>query len=382
MVTKSLLLLVLSAVVAAALSTTAANAAVQRKASGRAGTSSEATRRLAPPNVLNLASATGQMRDTILHSPLSALKARSGAAPAGFWGGVYTAPDGETVTIYTSNSYLVDDAVSQSWAGFFTWLLHGSELSRLTVFMAPLAEVQAFCGANALGCYSPASEAMVVPGDQSYGVNMEQIVAHEYGHHIAANRSNPPWQAGDWGPKNWATAANVCSRQAAGTAFPGDETANYNLNPGEAWAETYRFAMVQQEERATAAILPSVADWATNQLPWNSDQSFYPTDAALSAVQADVQSPWTTSTNIPWMLRFKKHKNFAATRSISTPLDGTLTVTLFTPGVTLYLVDQSSGAVLASSSASFSYTVCGSRYLTLRATGRGPALLRVSVSAS
>jgi len=67
------------------------------------------------------------------------------------------------------------------------------------------------------------------------GVPLEQILAHEYGHHVSANRSNPPWQAVDWGPKRWATYLGVCPHAVRGEMFPGDEGAAYELNPGEGW---------------------------------------------------------------------------------------------------------------------------------------------------
>src|SRR5205807_7245744 len=70
------------------------------------------------------------------------------------WGGPYTASTGETVTVYASSSYPQDPALGQRWADFLAGLVHGSELSLLTVYLAPLAEVQSICGQQAIGCYS------------------------------------------------------------------------------------------------------------------------------------------------------------------------------------------------------------------------------------
>ena len=81
---------------------------------------------------------------------------------------------------------------------------------------------------------------MVAPGETVADIAPEEVVRHEYGHHIAFNRLNAPWTAVDWGPKRWASAANVCARVARREAYPGDEGSNYALNPGEAWAEAYR----------------------------------------------------------------------------------------------------------------------------------------------
>ena len=79
----------------------------------------------------------------------------------------------------------------------------------------------------------------------------QEVVRHEYGHHVAANRLNPPWSAADWGPKTWATDQGICALAAAGTAFPGNESDHYELNPGEAWAESYRI-FADQRGDATA----------------------------------------------------------------------------------------------------------------------------------
>ena len=79
---------------------------------------------------------------------------------------------------------------------------------------------------------------LVVLGDAVGGITPTSVAAH--GHHIAANRSNAPWLALDWGTKRWATRMSICARRGARTAFPGDEGDNYSLNPGEAFAEAYR----------------------------------------------------------------------------------------------------------------------------------------------
>src|SRR5688572_25479425 len=74
---------------------------------------------------------------------------RSAAAPPGFWGGQYTTRSLDRVTIYTSNSYAVDDAANQRWADFLGGLIHGSELSRVTVYFATPAEAHRLCSGAA-----------------------------------------------------------------------------------------------------------------------------------------------------------------------------------------------------------------------------------------
>jgi hypothetical protein len=227
------------------------------------------------------------------------LDARVGMAPSAvkrvtsgsWWGGPTVASTGETVNVYLSDAFPQDPATRATWVDFFAWLQHGSELSSLTVYVALLSEVQQFCGAEAGGCYSPARNILVIPGDLDPGVNFD-IAAHEYGHHIAANRRNDPWDANGYGPKRWATYVGVCARASAGTAFPGDEGTHYTLNTGEAFAEAYR---ALQEARG-------VYPWAG--LPLVVDASFTPNAGSESAALADVQQPWNGPTATTWDGRF------------------------------------------------------------------------------
>jgi hypothetical protein len=210
-----------------------------------------------------------------------------GIARGDWSGGPIVASTGETVTLYVSDDLPPDDAARQTWANFFAWLYHGSELATVTIYQEPIAQVHETCGSQyAMGCYSPVQKALVFPGDLSTGVEAD-IAAHEYGHHIAANRRNDPWVAGDWGPKRWATDAGICTRVAAGTAFPGDEEEHYMLNPGEAFADVYK--VLNQQRGGTWGYLPFVVD-----------ASFIPDAAALAAAQADVQQPWLSTTPKTW----------------------------------------------------------------------------------
>ena len=188
------------------------------------------------------------------------------AAPTGFWGGEYTTRSNERVTIYTSNSYAVDEATNQRWADFLAGLIHGSELSTVTVFFATPVEANRLCSDAAdllhdvLGCYG--SSTIVAPGQDTAKASAESVLTHEYGHHIAANRSNAPWSALEWGAKRWASAMNICAMARSHVVFPGDESLLYRLNPGEGFAETYRWVNERVEgdpigreaETGTAAV--------------------------------------------------------------------------------------------------------------------------------
>src|SRR5205814_4594259 len=124
----------------------------------------------------------------------------------GSWGGTYTAPTGEHVTIRVSDRYPQDQAVPQHWADFLASLLHGPELQTVTLNLATFAEVQQTCGNSALACYSPTQGVIVATPDQaSPEISPESIVIHGYGHHVAASRNDAPWAAVDYGTKRWSS---------------------------------------------------------------------------------------------------------------------------------------------------------------------------------
>ena len=109
------------------------------------------------------------------------------------WGGSYPTGDayGSAVTIDVSDAYPVDEALPQDWASYLGTLVHGPELARLTLDLMPLSDVQGQCGEQALACYDPRSETIYAsPEDQLDSPPAKEIVAHEYGHHVAANRAD------------------------------------------------------------------------------------------------------------------------------------------------------------------------------------------------
>ncbi len=342
-----------------------------------AGTASRAvdTVRADRLDIPELQGAPASFRDTVLHGRRFLAAARFPKA----WGGPVAASDGETVTVVVSDAYAVDPAIPQSAADFLTQLYHGDELSTLTLYLAPLDEVQSICGPAAAGCYgsSAGRSTIISPGtDLPDRTSVETILAHEYGHHVAQSRDNAPWRAVDWGTKRWASYANVCARQVEGTAFPGDEGENYYLNPGEAFAESYRLLNFQRG--GWESWIPSA---------WNSDGSFYPGATALDLARQDVLEPWTGPQSTTWAGRFvppkvkvkikKKAKRVRLAplkRTIATPLDGVVTVTLdrAPAGTTVTLSDES-GAILIAPPNGSTYTVCGQRslLLTVRATKPG-----------
>ena len=196
---------------------------------------------------------------------------------------------------------------------------------------------------------------------------------------MAANRNNAPWDAIDWGPKRWATAAGICPRAAAGTAFPGDEAAHYQLNPGEGWAEVYRLLNFQKQ------AWPS---WILTA--WRVvDQSFYPNAAALEAAREDVLQPWERTNMVTWSGRLRnvapKGKPVRiprVRRAITTPLDGD--VALIVPrapsGMTL-TVSTPGGKVLAGTDRRIlPVPICGRRALVLTVRSKKPGPFAVGIS--
>jgi hypothetical protein len=300
-------------------------------------------------------SAYGVVRDTRAHRRLAAT-----LPPA--WGGQYTTASGERVTVLASRSYVEDPASNQRWADFLSSLVHGSELSAVTLFLAPYREVQSICGVGALACYSPWEQLIVAPGEDFPEISAETIVTHEYGHQVAANRSNTPWEALEWGTKRWATAENVCSRTQAGLLFPGNEASFYELNPGEGFAESYRLL---HERRAGAPETP----WLVV------DRSLYPSPAALAGLEQDVVSPWVANTSVS-LAGTVSSRLRSRTLAVSTPLDGSLSVTFRAPARTRLAVALYRGSTLVSRAVArsgartqtLSTTVCGTRSFQLRVT--------------
>ena len=303
---------------------------------------------------------------------ISAIDVRARAAIT--WrGGPITASTGEVVHVFVSD--LLPAETPEKWAEFLVGLTHGPELPRATTRLATLAEVQELCGQGAAGCYR-ANEIVTIGEPSPKGDLPEEVLRHEYGHHVAFHRTNPPWRAIDWGPKNWASAAGVCPRVSRGDAFPGDGGRNYAQNPGEAWAEVYRLL---DERRAgiTTGRWPIVS------------RSFYPSEAALAAAERDVLAPWAANSNVVQRRVFGRARNQIWWIPLRTPLDGALTVRATVPRSGLHevaLVAPNRRRVLRRAQQvsqrvrSTATTVCGQRSLFVRVTARGPGRVVVTVS--
>ena len=334
-----------------------------------AAAQSAPTRRLESPRLSEIGRAAAPIPDAALPSRSVGL-----LAPGTYWGGTYRTSTGESVTVYASNAYPTDPAMGQRWADFLATLVHGSELSTINVFLAPLSEVTRICGQDALACYSAAESALVAPGeDPSADFSAEAVVTHEYGHHVAASRSDAPWAAINYGTKRWASYMQVCAKTRAGQLFPGaEDRVRYVLNPGEGFAESYR---VLNERKAGLA-----------EPPWQVvSDSLYPDASALTAVEEDVMSPWRGATASFRRGTFTRTAR-VRTYTVPTQLDGTLKVTLrLSAGVRL-AVDVTSSTtrlVHAAGATAFSRTatICGQRSLRIRVSAvRGTGSFQLTLS--
>jgi hypothetical protein len=205
-------------------------------------------------------------------------------------------------------------------------------------------------------------------------LSAEAVITHEYGHHVAAHRSNAPWLALDWGPKRWASSMQVCANARAGQLAPGaEDPIAYKLNPGEGWAETYR---VLNERR-----------FGLPEAPWQIvSDSLYPDEAALTAAEQDVTAPWRRATTTARTASLTRTTR-ARTYTIATKLDGTLKLALRpSAGLRLTLDVYASGRrvlhTVAARAIARTTTICGARSYRIRViAARGSGSFRLTVAA-
>ena len=338
----------LSLIVAAAAATAAA-------ATAHAG----GTARLQAPHTADMARAGRSVADTVV-AP-SALRRLS---LAGYWGGRFTTAGGELVTVFVSDDFEEDQATGQRWADFLGSLVHGSELSTVTVYFSSSQELRATCGRGAVACYGPREGAIFAPATDPFpDLSSETVVTHEYGHHVAANRDNAPWAAIDRGTKRWSSYVNVCAKTRSGDLFPGaQDPLHYVFNPGEGFAEAYRVL----NERKAGLV----------ESPWDVvDRVFHPNATALGRLELDVVSPWAGPATLRYGAPLTKRARSRA-YSIATALDGRMTATVRASAkARLSLAVFSGKKRLARAT-----TTAGQRVRTFRITVCGHRSLRFQVN--
>lgn len=160
-------------------------------------------------------------------------------------------------------------------AAFIASLPHGPEISKLDVDVVGPVELEGFCGRDADGCYEHglAESWIVVPGEQQEddASTVEEILAHEYGHHIAASRPG-----GAFGTPRWDIFEGVCGLSQEGLLAPGNEGARWSENPEELFAESY-----------ASLTFPEIAS------SWEERFSLLtPTPEGDEQIRLDLEHPW------------------------------------------------------------------------------------------
>lgn len=236
------------------------------------------------------------------------------------------------------------------WLAIVEGLVHGREISKLTLEVTSAEQTAARCGGGQ-SCYDADSSTIITSPTPPSGYTIDEIVAHEYGHHLAAHQRNDPWSAYDWGTKRWASYEGVCQGVAAGQLFPGDQGVHYSADPGEAFADAYR-----------------VLNGGRGVSPF--DPRLRPDRESLALLREDIERPWRGRRAL-W------RGGVAPARvAIDTPLDGTLTATA--RGRRLRILDPETGGVLAGGRSRATARVCGQDAVTVAVSGRGRFRLRVA----
>jgi len=233
----------------------------------------------------------------------------------------YPTGEGSTIAAAISDRYAqgsLNTHVVQSYVDFLASLDHGAELPLLKIYIAPPDEVLSECGGQqgTLACYDSGTKIMVVPGEEpdtgSSGVTLSYVVAHEYGHHIAASRNNDPFSSFRVGPKYWSSYEMVCDRSLKGLLAPGNEQEFYLSNPGEGWAETY------------AQLKYPDVEWQYNPL-------MKPDQGAFDAARRDVLTPWHSAVTKVFKGTFGKRGKAFRQFKFELTLDGRLQMRLKGP---------------------------------------------------
>jgi hypothetical protein len=315
----------------------------------------------------------GEINDVILPDGPGEARAAAWSPPPGASGRRYQA-GGMSIPIYVSPSYVPNESLSQSWADFFAQLPQDNDAGAMTVYFATPSEMTAICSEDAVACYAPSANLMILTGTgkASDGTPMEEIAAHEFAHHIANRRSNDPWEALDWGPKRWASLAGICPGVLNDEFFPGDPD-NYDNDPGEGWAESYRVAAGGNE-----------SEWAIVS------NDFFPDAEERNAALRDARDPWIGDRTRTWSGRFSRGRSRLKRIRVATPLDGRFNLRLRSSrglDIDIYVLDEEQEAIVgrgrrSGRSESVNTLVCGDNdyYVYLQRASRRTGTYRLTLT--
>jgi hypothetical protein len=301
------------------------------------------------------------MRDVVWGEPGAASARISASASAQR----YSIGDGSGATIAVEVTAACAESCEitdpQRVANFIGTLIHGDEVDLLTVQLDTEYQLGYDCGFGAEACYFSGDNKIVIGGYEEAdgeGASFEFVLTHEYGHHVAQHRDMPaPFgSAIDWGTEHWASVEHVCQGKRSGRFYPGDEGTHYFEDPGEAFAEAfahYRFPNLPVQWRYAPALRP--------------------TPASFRAIREDTLEPWRGRTSLVLSGHVPARGEGAAVESLSTPLDGTVSLrpdSLRRHGYELALRSRA-GRLLRRSDRGLGprhqldYTVCGQPHLRL-----------------
>jgi len=273
--------------------------------------------RVPPPRaLLSVPRPAVPLRDVVRERP-SAASARIAASASAFGGtGRYPIGDGSEATIAivatpacAESCNAADPAAIARTVGTF---LHGSEVESLTIQLDTPFQLSFDCGFDAQACYFGGQDKVILSGDDTPapdGASREMVLAHEYGHHVAAHRALPaPFPAAlNWGTERWASYEQVCQGHRAGSFFPNDRGTHYYEDPSEAFAEAFAHLHFPEAE-----------------VKWSWTPALRPDAGAFAAIRRDTLVPWTGRTT--FTLSGRVPAGGVVVREFPTPLDGLVSV--------------------------------------------------------
>jgi hypothetical protein len=179
--------------------------------------------------------------------------------------------EGRTITF----DVLAPDVDVEAYAGLLRNAVHGDEISRVTIRIVPRADIRTVCGAGAAACYRRDGTAgtMVVPAGTADEV--DEILLHEYGHHLDAAWAVSGVRELNGTPVWWASRGMARLLATGSVAF--DYSLGWERSVGEIFAEDYAYVhlggtyelswLAPPDEALKTALLAELAAGQTTPVP-------------------------------------------------------------------------------------------------------------------